>query len=128
MLCRRITQPAQTLQEDFPAIASYLRSLTGEPEAAPESEVTRDDPSGTEDHVEATASLLTDELMGRVSEIVERSTREGRDADSELREAVAYTVAGARRRGDARLDDQIQQTGSAGDDAPRQGTNESPGR
>lgn len=85
-------QAADSLAEDYPHVALYLRSITGEASAA------SFDPNGSS--VDVTAPDLdapTDELLDRVRVIMEASERgeiTGADVDDRLREVVEQIVNG----------------------------------
>ena len=85
-------QPIEHLEEDFPVVAAYLRSISNPDQGPPRNhqQNARERPS---QHTQNIASeLLTSELMSTVHEIMERSEREGTDPDEELRTAVSKTV------------------------------------
>ncbi|KAG8864872.1 hypothetical protein FRB96_003458 [Tulasnella sp. 330] len=94
-------RPSDNLEEDFPEIANYLRSLSPSFEAplqivSPPSQFL----------TERTTEHLSSELMVQVQEIMERSECEGTDPDEELRRVVGDTLlesyqAGKEMRGDA---------------------------
>ncbi|KAF9649828.1 ankyrin [Thelephora ganbajun] len=84
--------PIEHLEEDFPVVAAYLRSILD-----PDQGSYRDDQQNMHErpsqHTQNVASeFLTSELMSTVQEIVERSEREGTDPGEELRAAVSRTV------------------------------------
>jgi hypothetical protein len=128
------------LEEDYPTIASYLRSLTGEPEPDSNDADTSDalgQLQSSED-ADVRASVLTDRLMGRVGEIMERTRGGGSDgtdnaeADAELHEAVTDAVAEAmairRRGGDTAAVMETSETGAPADDPSRREASEGPDR
>ena len=85
-------KPIEHLEEDFPAVAAYLRSISNPDQGPP-----RNDQQGAREppsqHIQNIASeSLTSGLMSTVREIMERSEREGTDPDEELRTAVTRTV------------------------------------
>lgn len=85
-------KPIEHLEEDFPVVAAYLRSISN-----PDQAQSRDNQQGVHEqpsqHTQNVASeLLTSELISTVQEIMERSEREGTDPDDELRAAVSRTV------------------------------------
>ncbi|KAF9791030.1 ankyrin repeat-containing domain protein [Thelephora terrestris] len=76
--------PIEHLEEEFPAVAAYLRSISNSDQHI------REQPS---QHTQNIASeFLTSGLLSTVQEIMERSEREGTDPDEELRAAVGRTV------------------------------------
>ncbi|TNY22406.1 ankyrin repeat-containing domain protein [Rhodotorula diobovata] len=97
--------PAAALQEEYPHIALYLRTLTGEPSSAPSapSDPTAPAPSTSTPSASASASAQpnldapTDELMQAVRGIMERSERgdlSEQETDDLLREVVERAVGG----------------------------------
>lgn len=98
-------QPAESLQEDYPHIASYLRDLTGEAAPLPVSITEQDEPeeadmadvSITSNTTNPDLDAPTDALMGRVREIMEASERgelSAQETDDRLREVVGQAVDG----------------------------------
>ncbi|BGP23313.1 ankyrin repeat protein [Rhodotorula toruloides] len=90
------TTPAASLQEDYPHIALYLRTLTGETgpsSSSTDSSSALTSSTSTQPDLEAP----TDELMTAVRGIMERSERgeiTEAETDELLREVVERTVAG----------------------------------
>lgn len=86
-------QPAQYLEEDYPAVAAYLESLSGGSaggaEAAPVEML--EQPS---QHAQNVASEnLTSSLLQDVQDVMQRAEAEGREAsDEELRQIVSRAV------------------------------------
>ena len=92
--CLIKTKPIEHLEEDFPAVAAYLRSISIPDQGQP-----RDDQQNVHEqpsqHTQNAASeYLTSELISAVQGIMERSEREGTDPDEELRAVVGRTVIG----------------------------------
>ncbi|POY72488.1 hypothetical protein BMF94_4314 [Rhodotorula taiwanensis] len=119
--------PAASLQEEYPHISLYLRTLTGE--AAPAS---RDAPIATDDDPASPATTTgaapqpdldapTDALMASVRSIMERSERgeiSEQETDDLLREVVESAVTGQVEAGRAIgeqmvVDEEQQQHGTA---------------
>jgi len=82
--------PAEQLEEEFPPVAAYLRTIsnTASLEDAQSSPQTR--PSQHSQHI--ASELLTSSLMDSVQDIMSRAEREGTDPEEELRTAVSRTV------------------------------------
>ena len=88
----KTAQPTQHLEEEFPAVAAYLRSIS-DPDQAPSRNDRQNVHEQPSQHTQNIASeFLTSELLSTVQEIMERSEREGTDPDEELRAAVGRTV------------------------------------
>ncbi|KAF5371854.1 hypothetical protein D9615_009569 [Tricholomella constricta] len=80
--------PIEHLTEDFPHVASFLRTLV-----TPSSTSTTNGTAPPSQHQQNAASeQLTNALMASVEDIMQRATAEGRDPDEELRQAVSRTV------------------------------------
>ncbi|VDB88420.1 unnamed protein product [Peniophora sp. CBMAI 1063] len=96
--------PAEHLDEDFPDVASYLRSLST---TATTNTVSNDamvptipvGPQPSQHAQEAASALLTENLLARASDIVARAEAEGRDPEAELREVVGEAVIAGVRAG-----------------------------
>ncbi|KZT56932.1 ankyrin [Calocera cornea HHB12733] len=87
--------PAGALEEDFPAVSEYLRSLdrpAATSDDAPNTSSALDPaqsiPMPSEYIQDLTARNMTDGLMQRVEDIMRRAEAEGRDPDEELRAAL----------------------------------------
>ncbi|BEI87200.1 hypothetical protein CcaverHIS002_0705460 [Cutaneotrichosporon cavernicola] len=77
---------AESLADDQPAVAAYLRSLTGDagPEATDE---------GVSQHaMDAYASRQTNDLLAQTQAIMAQAERDGSDPDAALREVVGRAV------------------------------------
>ncbi|KAF8674175.1 Ankyrin repeats (many copies) [Rhizoctonia solani] len=79
--------PIETTEEDFPEVATYLRSKTSLPPRHQEEQ------TQAQEH-EAASEELTAELIARTQEIITRAEREGRDPHDELTALVGRTVLG----------------------------------
>lgn len=102
-------QPAESLQEDYPHISLYLRSLTGEPTPAytpslsysmpEEGEEEEEDnpspnlPSSTTAHLEESTDTLLDRVK-IIMEAAERGELTSEETDEKLREVVEEVVRG----------------------------------
>ncbi|KDQ57188.1 hypothetical protein JAAARDRAFT_35792 [Jaapia argillacea MUCL 33604] len=109
------TSPAEHLQEDFPAIASYLHSHLANVQGA-SAPATINHPS---QHAQDVASEnLTSSLMESVHGIMQRAEAEGTDPDEELRRVVGQTVLEGMITGYG--------MGADGGDERRHGSNDAP--
>ncbi|KAK2462977.1 hypothetical protein APHAL10511_005029 [Amanita phalloides] len=75
--------PPDHLQEEFPDVADYLRSLTS-------SSTRGSQPSQYQQ--ELVSDQLTSQLMDSVQDIMQRAEQNGREPDDELRQAVSRVV------------------------------------
>ncbi|KZO91590.1 ankyrin [Calocera viscosa TUFC12733] len=83
--------PAEALEEDFPDVSAYLRSLAGPAPASTDPASTDHPPSiamPSEHLQDLTAHNMTNGLMQRVEDIMARAEAEGRNPDEELRTAL----------------------------------------
>ncbi|CAK9782299.1 ankyrin [Cutaneotrichosporon oleaginosum] len=77
---------AESLAEDHPAVAAYLRSLTGDAApSAPEDAV-------SQHAMDAYASRQTNDLLAQAQEIMAQAERDGSDPDAALRAVVERAV------------------------------------
>lgn len=93
---------AESLHEDSPEVAAYLRSVTGEAAPAETQEggegegnesMEVEAPEGMSNQaVDAYASQQTDDLLARTKEIMEQAERDGTNPDERLREVVEQAV------------------------------------
>lgn len=84
--------PIEHLEEEFPVVAAYLRSISN-PDQGPSPNDRQDVDEQPSQHAQNIVSdALTSDLISTVQEIMERSEREGTDPDEELRAAVGRTV------------------------------------
>lgn len=85
---------AETLNDDSPDVAAYLRSVTGEAAPAPaEDQEMQDTPQGVSSQaVDAFASQQTQELLARTQAIMEQAEKDGTNPDERLREVVERAV------------------------------------
>ncbi|KAH7930190.1 hypothetical protein BV22DRAFT_1001143 [Leucogyrophana mollusca] len=81
--------PIDHLEEDFPEVAAYLRSSSNPAESLADA-LPHLQPSQHQQN--AASESLTSTLMQSVQDIMHRAEAEGRDPESELREAVSRTV------------------------------------
>jgi len=82
--------PIEHLDEDFPAVAAYLRTMLN-PTSSGDAQISlQTNPSQHSQNV--ASELLTSSLMDSVQDIMDRAEREGRDPEEELRAAVSRTV------------------------------------
>jgi hypothetical protein len=89
---RMKTKPTEHLEEEFPGVAAFLRSISN-----PDQGLAQNDrqiiPEQPSQHAQDVASeFLTSGLLSTVQGIMERSERDGTDPDEELRVAVSRTV------------------------------------
>lgn len=73
--------------EDYPAIARYLA-----PNLIPDTEAVDTEGGPSEYAQEQLTEVLTDKMMDKVQEIMERAQREGYDPEEELADLVRKTV------------------------------------
>lgn len=91
---------AETLHEDSPEVAEYLRGITGEAAPAPAEgegmegvEEGGEAPEGVSNQaVDAYASQQTNDLLARTKEIMEQAERDGTNPDDRIREVVEQAV------------------------------------
>ncbi|KZV62912.1 ankyrin [Peniophora sp. CONT] len=91
--------PADHLEEDFPDISSYLRSLSTAASNDDDASAALAGPQPSQHAQEAASALLTDNLLARASDIVAQAEAEGRDPEAELREVVGEAVLAGMRAG-----------------------------
>ncbi|KAG6837373.1 hypothetical protein H0H93_010531 [Arthromyces matolae] len=84
--------PIEHLSEDFPDVSAFLQSLiTSTILNDPSTTTSTSQPS---QHAQnASAELLTSQLMTSAAEIIQRAEAEGRDPENELRAVVSRAVA-----------------------------------
>ncbi|KAF8639413.1 hypothetical protein AX17_001504 [Amanita inopinata Kibby_2008] len=81
--------PIEHLQEEFPAVASYLQSLASSSMQSTISESLTDPSQHQQDVV---SEELTIQLMASVQDILQRAEAEGRDPEEELRQVIGRAV------------------------------------
>ncbi|KDQ14280.1 hypothetical protein BOTBODRAFT_187931 [Botryobasidium botryosum FD-172 SS1] len=85
--------PAEHLDEDFPDVAAFLRSLSGELPPGTMAEDPGADITMPSNHATDLASeRLTNDLLANVQDIMQRAEQEGRDPDDELRGVVGRAL------------------------------------
>ncbi|KAL1409711.1 hypothetical protein Q8F55_003707 [Vanrija albida] len=104
---------ADSLEEDHPAVAAYLRGVTGE--AAPE---THAGAEVSQYAVDQYASRQTDDLLAETQRIMEESERDGVDPEERLREVVGRAVRQGFNFG-GELGHAADDAAATGDDAKR---------
>jgi uncharacterized protein len=84
-------QPAASLEEEFPEVATYLESVTSTTGSTPARDTNTN--SMPSQHAQNQASEeLTMELIQGVQDIMQRAEAEGKDPNAELRALVSRTV------------------------------------
>ncbi|PFH53049.1 hypothetical protein AMATHDRAFT_79225 [Amanita thiersii Skay4041] len=105
--------PIEYLQEDYPAVANYLLSLTS---STVNSVAVPAQPS--QHHQEAVSEELTSQLMASVHDIMQRAEEEGRDPEEELRQVIGRTVVDSIVTGYGMTTREGENRGEEMDDSP----------
>lgn len=82
------SQPIDHLNEDFPELANYLRSVLSTP--LPASALAPPQPSQYQQDI--ASEHLTSELMASVQNVIQTAELDGRDPEEELRQVVGRAV------------------------------------
>lgn len=120
------SQPADKIEEEFPDVADYLRSLsispnTSQPPSNGTTSSTTTQPS--QYTTEVAAELLTSDLISQVQTIMEQAEREGKDPEEDLQRVVGASMLASMRAG------RTLGTGRTQDeDAPSTGTDADPAK
>ena len=84
-------QPAEHLEEEFPDVAAFLRSLSGEP-ASTSTPQQPDIAMPSNLATDVASERLTNNLLANVQDIMRRAETDGSDPDEELREVVGRAL------------------------------------
>ena len=94
-----IPQASEKLEEEFPEVADYLRSLA-EPSTQAEAQALAARPPEASPYFnDRTADYLTSDLIAQSQAIIERANAEGRDPEEELQRLVGDTMMASFRAG-----------------------------